>query len=729
MVIILLSYVSGILLSNSEVKVTYFIIALLGCSLFILHKRNVKIEIIFCLILLFFGMIYPQLVLNHTESYIADKTKTNDIMTVVKVSDDDLIVKLDKKKYIIFNSFEYLPGDELKVIGSFSSFKSSKNPYVFKLDRYYIRKGISSSIYVEEIKKTGVSKNIYLNILRFSYKTRKKILDLFKEKFQDDVLGLVQGMFIGHTKELSDNTIKGFQKAGLTHIMAVSGANVAFILLPFRFMIFRVTKRKKTRIILLCFPTIFYLFLSGFGASIVRATIMVLIIFFIDFQNRQKETIKILSLSALIMLLISPFYIFDAGFLLSYAATTGIVLLDQKIERIKHIEKWPKILRKTFAISLSAQIVVAPVIILLFNKVSIVSLFANIVFVPFTEIITILSLICLLPVITHLITPILDMVIRVFLSGVKLTACIPFSQINFPDIPIITVIIYYLLVTEIIFSYSKSRRFINFLIAAMCISLLRINFRSQLEIDFLSANNGDSILISSKDVTMLIDGGDNRSRFGEYGLIPLLLKKGVTYIDMAVVTHSHADHMDGIIDVLDEIKVGNLFIPDIKDKINYDPVICKAQIKGTNVYYLAVNDIIQLDDDTMIEVFNPSTQEIYENTNNESIVMILDHLGYSVLFMGDAEYEVESKIYEMLPGVDILKAGHHGSNTSSSEEFLKKIRPKISVLSVGYNNYGHPSKKVIERLLKYGKVYNTKIDGFLEFIIKDDIIYLDKYIN
>lgn len=726
---ILLSYISGILLSNSEIKISYFIIAILGGCLFILHMKNIKTQVLLCLIFLIIGMIYPQIRISLIEPDIADKTKINKVVTVVEISDNDLIVKLDKKKYIIFNCDEYLPGDELIITGSFSIFKSSENPYIFKLDRYYKRKGITSSIYANDIKKVDVTKNIYLNILRLSYKTRKKILALFDKKFDNDVLGLVQGMFIGHTKELSEEAIEGFQKAGLTHIMAVSGANVAFILLPFRFLIFRIIKRKKTRIVLLCFPVIFYLFISGFGASIIRATIMVMILFFLDFQNRQKETIKILSLSALIMLFISLFYIFDAGFLLSYSATAGIVILDKKIESTKYIEKWPMIIKKTFAISLSAQIAVAPVIILLFNNISIISLFANIVFVPFAEIITIFSLICLLPVLTHLISPILDMVLHVFLSGVKVAACIPFSQVNFPNIPIVTVCIYYLLVGEVFFSYSKSRRFVDFLIAAMCISLLRISFGSQVEIDFLSANNGDSILVLSGDVTMLIDGGDNRSGFGKYGLVPYLLKKGITYIDLAIVSHSHADHMDGIIDVLSAIKIGTIFVPEVKDKKEYDRVFSEAQIKGTNIYYLAINDIIQLDSDTIIKVFNPSIEALYENANNESIVMLLDHMGHTLLFTGDAEYEVESKICELLPGIDVLKVGHHGSNTSSSDEFLKMIEPKISVVSVGYNNYGHPSKKVIERLLKYGKVYNTKIDGFLKFTIKDDIIYLDKYID
>ena len=137
----------------------------------------------------------------------------------------------------------------------------------------------------------------------------------------------------------------------------------------------------------------------------------------------------------------------------------------------------------------------------------------------------------------------------------------------------------------------------------------------------------------------------------------------------------------------------------------------------------------KINDDIVIKVFNPSSEELYENANNESIVMLMEYMGFSVLFTGDAEYETEMKICDLLPGIDILKVGHHGSETSSSEEFLKNIEPRISVVSAGYNNYGHPSKEVLERLSLYGKVYVTKIDGFLEFIIKDDIIYLDKYLD
>jgi len=404
------------------------------------------------------------------------------------------------------------------------------------------------------------------------------------------------------------------------------------------------------------------------------------------------------------------------------------MLLSGKIKKSSLLSKLPGHLKTGIAVSLSAQIAILPVLLYFFNSISLVFLFSNVLFLPVTQILTVLTMLWFIPFLSPVISPLLQFIASRFIYFASLISSFPFSVLILPAVSAFSIFIYYLYISQLFFIPAARRIPSKIILMLLCISLVFKPVINDMEINFFCAGNGDSALISTKEgINILIDGGDDRISFGEYGLVPYLIKKGVMYVDMIFVTHSHSDHMDGIMDVIGKIRVGAVFIPETNNIKEYSKLIEKSEQRDIPVLCVKRGDSLKAGRITGIEILNPLQGNIYDNANNESIVMEITYKGYSVIFTGDVETDAEKDMEDILRGTDLLKVAHHGSNTSSSEDFLGKTTPGIFVVSAGKNPYGHPSKKVIERLERYGPVFITKYDGFLKFSIKNDIIYINKY--
>ena len=730
MYVMIASYIAGILISDKVASLSIMISVITIYTILLLNLPKYKLSLAAGCLLFVLGCIYPQLLLQNTRKmqYIHGSTIFTDAV-VLKTDATNIIIKTSEKRYVIYNMKSFEPGDEIKITARYMEFEKASNPYVFDIKKYYERKGISASLIPEDIIKTGVSGRIDLQVIRAAYKVRKVITKRLARYHEGQELGFIQGMLTGHTQQLDEMVKENFRKAGLSHIMAVSGAHVAFVLLPFRFVIFRTIKRKRTRIMLLTIPAVSYMFITGLGASVIRAVFMLLLLFFLDWHDIKIASVKIIAACALIMLLISPFYIYDVSFLMSFSAAAGIILMHKRILNADILKKTPGFIKQSIAISTAAMLAILPVTISYFNKISLISIFTNIIFIPFTGILTPLSLFSLLPWAGDIISPVLNRAASVFLSGVSFFADFKFSQLTFPAIGYCSVISYYFILVLLFIVKKKDINIINYALFVLIVSLLLYNNPKSTQINFLAAGNGDSILITTENTRILVDGGDHRNSFAKYQLLPYLIKRGVMTIDIVFVTHSHADHMSGIFDVLKELKVKSIMIPDTADDSSYQPLIEAALLKGTAVYRVSENDSIRIGDDIQINILNPEHGIIYHNVNNGSIVLGMKINGFNVLLTGDAEKETEQRLVTKLYRHDLLKAGHHGSLTSSTQVFIQAARPRISVISTGKNAYGHPSPAVTKRLSLYGELFITKYDGHLKFTFKDDIIYLDKFIR
>ena len=236
------------------------------------------------------------------------------------------------------------------------------------------------------------------------------------------------------------------------------------------------------------------------------------------------------------------------------------------------------------------------------------------------------------------------------------------------------------------------------------------DINEELEVYFLDVGQADSILIRNKDKNMLIDAGNNND--GDY-LVSYFKSIGIEKFDYVVGTHAHEDHIGGMDNIIDNFGIGKFYMPDkITTTKTFRDVLDALERKQIKFNVPEIGDELSFGDVNIRVIYISSDDEL----NDTSIVLKLVYKDISMLFMGDASTKVEEKILLQDLKSDVLKVGHHGSIYSTSEDFIKEVEPKISIIEVGKNNnYGHPRYEVIERLKNIGsKVYRTDEDGTIK---------------
>ncbi len=236
------------------------------------------------------------------------------------------------------------------------------------------------------------------------------------------------------------------------------------------------------------------------------------------------------------------------------------------------------------------------------------------------------------------------------------------------------------------------------------------DINEELEVYFLDVGQADSILIRNKDKNMLIDAGNNND--GDY-LVSYFKSIGIEKFDYVVGTHAHEDHIGGMDNIIDNFEIGKFYMPDkITTTKTFRDVLDALERKQIKFNVPEIGDELSFGDVNIRVIYVSSDDEL----NDTSIVLKLTYKDISMLFMGDASTKVEEKILLQDLKSDVLKVGHHGSIYSTSEDFIKEVEPKISIIEVGKNNnYGHPRYEVIERLKNIGsKVYRTDEDGTIK---------------
>ena len=243
------------------------------------------------------------------------------------------------------------------------------------------------------------------------------------------------------------------------------------------------------------------------------------------------------------------------------------------------------------------------------------------------------------------------------------------------------------------------------------------------EVHFIDVGQGDAEFLRTENGCILIDAGTTDSRHD----LVAYLEKYTEKIDYMILTHPHEDHIGGASEVIESLEVVNLIMPDaVSSSAAFSRLLDSVEKKGVDAHIAAPGDTYSVGD-LQIEILSP-LEESYENTNDYSAVVHARFGGVTFLFTGDAEAAVEKALLEEYPSSklrsDVLKVGHHGSKTSSTEAFLNAVHPEIAVIEVGADNsYGHPSQKVLDRLDALGsRVYRTDISGNIVLTTDGDTI-------
>lgn len=537
-------------------------------------------------------------------------------------------------------------------------------------------------------------------------------------------------------------------------MLAVSGSHITYIISAFSILMEKKNKR-ITKILTIIF-LIFFMALTGFTASVVRASIMGILILTAGLVHRKSDTINNLGISSLIILICNPYTIIDAGFWLSFAGTMGIILLEEpinsyfqkfKICKIKSIS-W---IINSFTITFAANIIIIPIMAYMFSTFSMTFWISNILAAPVMEFVTIYGFliyfvsIFLLPLAKFL-GIILNFSLNSLIKIAEITSLIPGSSIYIKTPYLLECIIYYLILF-LIFNWKRikeklennkilekikknSYKYISIiLIFIILTNTISNKIFQEIKIYFVDVGQGDSTLIQTiEGKNILIDGGG--SEFGSFDvgesiLLPYLLDRRITTIDYLMISHFDSDHIGGVFAILENLKVKNIIISKQGETSeNLKKFYEITNNKGIRTIIVKKGDIVEIDKYSHFEILFPEDNLIEDNIlNNNSIVARFNSLDFSILFTGDIEEIAEKRLCELYSGTDkleafVLKVAHHGSKTSSTEEFLELVKPKIALIGVGKNNnFGHPNIDVIERLENMGsKIYRT--DNCGEIIIR-----------
>lgn len=543
---------------------------------------------------------------------------------------------------------------------------------------------------------------------------------------------ILEAMLLGERGRLEETTNRSLQQSGLYHLIAISGAHIAILsfLLYGALRLVRIPRRASYLALILLL--VFYALLVEGRPSVFRATFMTLAYLVSKLFWKNVNVLNTISFSAFFLLLHNPFFLFDMGFELTFAATYAIVLFLPRV--LKRLPRLPLRLSELFGLSLTAQLGVLPFLVHSFNRVTFSALVLNLAAVPLTGLIMGLgflflafSLFSVSP--AHLFGQALQFLIRIFLSLTHLLDFLPFVSYRIPTPHLATVFAYFglllLLLCRFKFRWQWAITLLCFLV---CLTVL-ISFpfpapsSSGLKLTFLDVGQGDSTLVQfpSRKI-MLIDGGgtpDDRFDIGEHVVSPLLWKRGYKKIDYVVLTHAHPDHLNGLKAVARNFRVKN-FWESISPSQNKSYRELKSALGSSAMTRRIFNGFHHREGEVRVEALHPVDSQPYERevTNEESLVLRISMGEVSFLLAADIGAESESEIVRRFPDLraSVLKSPHHGSRTSSSFSFLEQTRPQFVVISAGRGNvYGVPHPDVLERYEKIGaRILRTDWDGAIE---------------
>ena len=597
-------------------------------------------------------------------------------------------------------------GDTLSLKGTLEIPKNNTIPNTFNYKEYLKYKKINYILKIDSFKVYSSNKNIFLKIKNYLYKR------IYNIKYNDYLYAFI----LGKSSYLDEEEYENYKINGVTHLFALSGLHVSIFSLILLNIMKRLKLKEKLSFIITSLFLLFFSFVASYTPSILRAVIFFILSSINKIYYFHIKSINILYLTFIILVVINPFYIFNTGFILSFTITFFILLFNE-YNSVKSG------LKSILIISLLSFFSSLPIIINMSYEINIISSINNIFFIPFvTNIVFPVSII-------SVIFPKISYVLNILTTFMEYVSNISSNIVNitiyFPYFNKISIVFYYLFL--ILFIKLKKKKYLFLIFFILLFLKIKPMFNRNTILYFLDVEQGDSLLIRTKNnKSIMVDTGGklaykkekwelkNRNFDVEKNtIIPFIKSIGINKIDYLFLTHGDADHCGNSKSLIDNFNVKKVYLN--KGKINN----CEKKANGNILYedYLKIDNVI-------VHSLNNGN---YNDENSLSMVLLLLIDNYKILLMGDAPKSVEEQIIKKnnLNNIDLLKVGHHGSNTSSSKNFIGHIKPKYSIISVGENNkFGHPNKEVLNNLSD-SKIYRTDEDGSIMFKIKKNKLKIE----
>jgi competence protein ComEC len=728
--------------------------------LFLLHKykrfthKHLMIIIVFAFIFMMIGKHeaaenkskLPESTSSFLLQYIEDPKIDGDLLqiqTKEKRYNEKLIlrysIKSEKEKEYFQNQTFY--GVICQVSGTMSKPKISKNPNGFNYRRYLESKQIFWIVEADQnpllfCKRESKSLLTSIKQLRFSG------IRYLEKNFPIEIASLSAALIFGDRELFYSDVLEDYQKTGIVHLLAISGLHVSLLIGMVYYLGIRagLTRQFMINCLLLILPI--YVLLTGATPSVIRAALMIFLVLFVKKWDKHLHLVPIdaISLTFIIYVFIQPMIIFDIGFQLSFSVSFAIILSAQQVLN-EHQNSWMKLL----ATSIVAQLAAMPFLLYHFFELSLIGVFANIVYIPLFSFVYLPAVYFLFffqlmfDKTPSILTYLMNKIITIFNKVISWIGDLHFAAFV-PGKPNLFFLLFYVLTICLIFYIWETKKGPNW--KKKVLGLLIILFTIQPtwnwlrpfgEITMIDVGQGDSILIHLpfRNGTYLIDTGGTvnfnedkwrqRSKPFEVGrdvVVPFLKGKGITTIDKLILTHGDMDHVGGAVSIINELKVKEILLPSVADPSDAEHRIMKLANKKKIPVRKVYEGNSWRNKYGQFYILAPEKNFVGER-NGGSIAIFAIIGGLTWYFGGDLDIEGEQKIIKNYPNlnIDVIKVGHHGSKTSSSKEFLQKTTPQIALISVGENNrFGHPHQEVLNRLNeKKITIYRTDMHGAVTY--------------
>ncbi|HKC63695.1 MAG TPA: ComEC/Rec2 family competence protein [Pyrinomonadaceae bacterium] len=727
-----------------------------------------------------------------------------------------------------YEAMELRYGARLRVMTALSRSENYRNPGVSSLTEYLERKGIDATAVIKSplLVERLDDERVFLP-LAWLYEWRQKLLAEMNEKFSPETGGVLKAALLGNRYELSHGAAERFREGGTFHVLVISGLHIGFIGGLILFLMLRMTKRRMLQFAISVLLLWAYTIAVGASVSVVRAALMFTLVALAPVVHRRARSLNALGCAVLVLLVWRPTDLFDPSFQLTFLSVLAIITIAWPlIEKLRETgawhptletpypptaPRWLKILAETLfwserewkrevarssysyklfktplaarlerlhvqrflryafvaiVVSASVQIVLLPLLIIYFHRLSFAALVLNIWVGALMALLGLIALVALLisQLSTGLAAPLFK--IAEALSYLMIHSVDPFTsagvaQVRLPEYtgwPSLVYILYYapLIIHAITLArWNPVRRTLvkekfesllmkpGFAALAFAALFAFVVFHplsaglpdGRLRIDFLDVGQGDSALVTMPDgTTLLVDGGgrpqyrqarrgadedettepferDTQS-IGEAVVSEYLWWRGLDHVDYILATHADADHIDGLNAVARNFHVRSGIVGRAPAT---DPEFAEfaktARTFNLPIQLVGRGDILHFGEVEAEVLWPPRTENLNApSRNNDSVVLRLSFGNRVFLLTGDMEKEAEAALVNAQDdlGCDVLKVAHHGSHTSSTDAFVKATRPGLAVISVGLHSiFGHPHKDVVDRWRASGALVLT----------------------
>ena len=626
--------------------------------------------------------------------------------------------------------------DKIEAIIRIYGYPERRNPHEFDYGNWLKKQGFAAHgeiieiVHVERGRATGWNR------------IRGYVQNSSDRLFSEEHSTIAKALLLGYKKELTNDQREHFSRSGLSHIMAVSGLHVGFIVAPFWLIIPFLWGSQKGRwlgLFILTMLLLGYAGLTGFSPSVNRASLMAWLLTYGKLFHKIRNSINLTAVAAMILLLINPNQLFEIGFQLSFSAVLIILILMPEVQQlIPQRYRYGVFggLISIILVSMVVQLGLFPILVYYFGEFSVIGPVANALVVP------LLSFTVPAGILMVLLSPInltifgktayvIEQALRWIEWVAEFLGSRQFSYIQIDEISWVVFIVWFLLILQFASLRISTMRWKILLLLLLSMNGYLINnimnrsSHKMMEVTFLDVGQADAIHIQTPNGSqILIDAGrwTPMSNSGERVLYPYFEYNQIESLDAVILSHPHADHIGGMPVLMEKMNMDVIYQSNFEyDSVLYRTVMKLSEEKNIEIRYPVAGDLIEIDPAIRIFVLSPEPGlPVDRNPNNHSLSVKIVYGKTHFLFTGDAELEQERKIvarYGDFLKSDLYKAGHHGSNTSSSRPFMQQVQPEITVASLAFRNvFRHPGREAINTIHQYSERQKyTSLSGAIRF--------------